>query len=320
MLLVAANRKKTEHVCKQIAIIIRGAGKKYFIEESDIRDQLQKTAKGPLINKPLASVPLVALEKSLENNHWIKDAELYFDREDVLHVVVEEREPIARVIATSGASFYIDSTGHHMPLVDKLTARLPVITGYVNAKRPSSKDSILLREVKQVAQFVYGHAFWNAQIGQIDITGDRRFEFVPVIGDHIIRIGSAEKIEEKMDRLLLFYRQVLGKAGFNKYNIIDVQFDGQVIGVYRGETSRVDSIQLKKNIEELLKRSTIQNVSDEMLPDEKSGADSIQYPVTVQNDSVSVKTHPNPARKTSYKQPGKRSIERPKAVMRKQNG
>ena len=43
-----------------------------------------------------------------------------------------------------------------------------------------------------------------------------------------------------MDRLLLFYRQVLGKAGFNKYNIIDVQFDGQVIVVYRGETSRVD--------------------------------------------------------------------------------
>jgi cell division protein FtsQ len=313
-LLIAANRKKTEHVCKQVAITIKGASDKLHIEEKEIYRQMEKTAKGTLIERPLTAVPLTAMEKSLEKNQWIKDAELYFDREDVLHVFVEEREPIARVIATSGASFYIDSTGHQMPLIDKLTARLPVITGYINAKRPSAKDSMLLGEIKKVAQFVYGNAFWNAQIGQIDITPDRTFEFIPVIGDHIIRIGSADKIEEKMERLMLFYRQVMRKTGFNKYRIVDVQFDGQVIGVNKGIASAVDSIQLKKNIEELLKRSTIQNVSDAMLPDAPSAVDSIQYSMTIQNDSVSVKTNPNPSKKTGFNPVGKRTIKKPKTL------
>ncbi|HYK55349.1 MAG TPA: FtsQ-type POTRA domain-containing protein [Flavisolibacter sp.] len=133
-LLIAANKKKAEHVCKKIVIGIKGTGEKFYIEEADIRKQLEKAAGGSLINNPLESISLASLEKSLEKNQWIHDAELYFDREDVLHVSVKEREPIARVFTTGGASFYMDSSGHQMPLQDRVSARLPVITGYTNAK------------------------------------------------------------------------------------------------------------------------------------------------------------------------------------------
>jgi len=296
-LLVAANRRKTEHVCKDIAISIKGAGEKFFVEEADIRKQLEKATDGSLINKPLKSISLVSLERSLEKNKWIRDAELYFDREDVLHVSVNEREPVARVFTTGGASFYMDSSGHQMPLLDRVSVRVPVITGYINAKKLSAKDSALLNDVKQVVRFVSADPFWNAQIGQIDITPDRKFEMIPVIGDHIIKIGGAENIEEKMSRLMLFYKQVMSKTGFNKYSVVDVQYEGQIIGVNKGAASAVDSIQLKKNIKELLEKSTIQNVSDEMLPEARamSKTDSLQISMTAQNNSVSVKTNPNPA-------------------------
>ena len=300
---------------------IKGTGEKFYIEESDIKNQIEKTAGGSLVNKTLASISLVSLEKALEKNQWIKDAELYFDREDVLHVAVEEREPIARIFTAGGSSFYMDSSGHQMPLIDKVSARVPVITGYTNAKRLSVKDSILLKGVKQVAKFVYADAFWNAQIGQIDITPDRKFELIPVIGDHIIRIGSAENLEQKLARLFLFYKQVMSKTGFNRYSVVDVQYDGQVIGVNKGPASKVDSIQLQKNIEELLKNSTIQNVSDEMLPDAKSATDSVQYSMTAEYDSVSMKTNPNPATRTNSKPVDKlkRQVPRAKAVMKKKN-
>ena len=301
-LLIAANRKKTEHVCKQIVVSIKGSGEKFYVEEADILSDLNKTTAGSLINKPLTNIPLSLLEKNLEKDQWIRNAELYFDREDVLHVSVEEREPIARIFTTGGSSFYIDSSGYRMPLLDKVSVRLPVITGYTNAKRLSAKDSALLDDVKLIAKFVYADPFWNAQIGQIDITDNRKFELIPVIGDHIIRIGDAENLKEKLSRLLLFYKQVMSKTGFNKYSVVDVQYDGQVVGVNKGPVSKVDSIQLQKNIKELLEKSTIQNVSDEMLPDAKSMAqtDSIQISMTAQNiptaiGTVPVKTNPNPA-------------------------
>src|SRR5205085_4922299 len=112
-------------------------------------------------------------------------------------------------------SFYIDSSGHRMPLLEKMSVRVPVVTGFTAAKKLNAQDSEMLNQVKQVAQFIYNNEFWNAQVGQIDVRDDNRFELIPVIGDHIIRIGDGNNIEEKLERLFVFYKQVMSKAGFN---------------------------------------------------------------------------------------------------------
>ena len=41
-------------------------------------------------------------EEQLKNNAWIKDAELFFDNHQILHVNISEREPVARVFTISG--------------------------------------------------------------------------------------------------------------------------------------------------------------------------------------------------------------------------
>ncbi|MGZ3850986.1 MAG: cell division protein FtsQ/DivIB [Flavisolibacter sp.] len=332
-LLIAANRKNTEHLCKRVVVSIKGTGEKLYVEEADILKELGTGIHGTLVNRPVLSIPLATLEKMLERNQWIRDAQLYFDREDILHVSVEERDPVARIFTTGGASFYMDSSGHQMPLLDKISIRVPVITGYTNSKRMNARDSALLEGVKTLTRFVAANPFWEAQIGEIDITPERKFEIIPVIGDHIIRIGEAENLEEKFHNLLLFYKQVLSRTGFNKYSVVDIQYAGQVVGVNKGPFSRVDSIQLQKNIEELLKKSSIQNVSEEMLPEARPIKDSVQIQsMTAQDDSVAVKTNSDPAKKlnpvpgktTSVvsrpdEKPEKQMHQKPKAVMKKRN-
>jgi cell division protein FtsQ len=152
-----------------------------------------------------------------------------------------------------------------------------------------------LKEVKTLAGYIYGHQFWNAQIGQVEVTPERKFELVPVIGDHIIRVGNSENLEEKLNNLLVFYRQVFSKSGLNKYSILDVQYEGQVVAVKRGAVSNVDSIQLKKNIQEMLNKKI-----DEV-------QDAAAYPVVAIKDSsnksvgqippVPMKTNSNPIQK-----------------------
>ncbi|HEY1022165.1 MAG TPA: hypothetical protein VGE06_07615, partial [Flavisolibacter sp.] len=107
---------------------------------------------------------------------------------------------------------------------------------------------------KEVLHTISEDAFWNMQIGQIDITPDRKFELIPVVGNHVIKLGSGYNAEEKLDRLLVFYRQVLPKAGLAKYSTLDVQFTDQVVAVRRGPISKVDSMQLQKNIKELMEK------------------------------------------------------------------
>ena len=59
---------------------------------------------------------------------------MWFDNRNVLHVEVYEREPIARIFTTAGNSFYIDSTERKLPLSDKMSARVPVFTGFPDKK------------------------------------------------------------------------------------------------------------------------------------------------------------------------------------------
>lgn len=321
-LLVAADNREQRHKCSDVLIGIRSTGEKFYIEEKDILKQIEAASGGPLRNRTVSSINLGRLEASLEGNAWIHSAELYIDNRDALHVTVSEREPVARIFTQSGSSFYIDSAGVRMPLLEKLTARVPVVTGFTDARKLSSRDSLLLAGVRSVAQYIYADPFWNAQVGQIDITAGGKIELIPVIGNHIIRLGDAQNIDQKLDNLLVFYRQVMSRAGFDKYKVLDLQFEGQVVAMHKGSASPVDSAQLQQSIRDLLNEN-IQAVANEPLPStpaqpEKS---SIQEnPVKTNPDPVRTTTT-NPAKTANQSKPAEKTKEkRPKAVMPKREG
>lgn len=261
-LLAAANNDKEEHSCKNVVISVKGSGEKYFIEKGDVSSRLKESVSGGLVGKEISSIDLSMLEKALMQNPWIREAQLYFDSRDVLHVIVTEREPIARVFSTDGASFYLDTAGTRMPVLNKVSIRLPVVTSFTAAKRWNAADSTLVKELVSLLVYINKDEFWKAQIAQIDVRQNRELELIPVVGNHIIKIGRAESVEQKLHNLLLFYRQVLSKSGFDIYKIIDIQFAGQVIGIRNNPDAAIDSIQLQRNIEALIEKTKAQALND----------------------------------------------------------
>lgn len=302
-LVIAANGKTQSRTCKGVAVSINGDGEKMFVEKDDVLRDIQKTAKGSIVNKQFAAINLGELERSLEKNAWIRDAELYFDTKDILHVSVAERQPIARVFNTAGSSFYIDSAGYQLPLLETYSAKLPVVTGFTAAKKLGKRDSLTLRGLKEVVRVVTGDEFWNAQVGQIDITPEGKFELIPVIGSHVIKLGYGDNVEQKLNNLMVFYKQVLPKAGLAKYSALDVQFEGQVVAVKKGPTNKVDSIQLQKNIEELMKKKEAEQEPDDITETvaPKTEPTSVSVKDTVARETPNdkagpVKTTPNPTK------------------------
>jgi len=337
-LVIAANGKTQSRTCKGVVVSINGDGEKMFVEKDDVLRDIQKTAKGSIVNKQFAAINLGELEKSLEKNAWIRDAELYFDTKDILHVSVAERQPIARVFNTTGNSFYIDSAGYQLPLMETYSAKLPVVTGFTAAKKLSSRDSLTLQGLKEVVRVVTADEFWNAQVGQIDITPEGKFELIPVIGSHVIRLGYGDNVEQKLTNLMVFYKQVLPKAGLAKHSALDVQFDGQVVAVKKGPTNKIDSIQLQKNIEELMKKKEAEqepdDITEAVTPKSDSTVASVrdtvtreipkEKPVAVKTTLISSNPNPTPKKTTVQKSnPAKPAVqqkrsnvqEKPKAVM-----
>ncbi len=244
VLLVAAIEKRNNEKCLRIEIAITGVQNNFFIDKKDVMTILEKTNKGRLVNKPLHGIDMALMETQLQKSHWIKKAELFFDNNNVLVVKITEREPIARIFTTSGLSFYLDSSLARLPLNDKFSARLPVFTNFPTDVIVLSKpDSVLLKNIRTLGQYIGSNPFWMAQIDQVDISPDRNFDIIPKLGNQVIHFGDAENYNDKFNNLLCFYRQVLSKIGWSRYSSIDVQFKGQVVGVRRGaDEIKMDSI------------------------------------------------------------------------------
>lgn len=282
ILLVAAIKQRNNKTCSGYRIGITGSGTEegsgLFIDKKEVENLLAAIGTGSTgsggasatsstspagasagavkwIGRPILSFDLPRMESVLEKNAWIRDAQLFFDNNGILQVNVIEREPVARVFTTEGNSFYIDSSGVELPLSDKLTAELPVFTGYpAKRSRLHGADSLLAVQVRSLSAYIRKDPFWMAQITQVDITPARTFEMVPLIGDHVIAFGDGSDYEQKFHRLFIFYKEVLSRAGFDKYSRIDVEYAGQVIGTRKGsEETKTDSLQGMRNIRQLIR-------------------------------------------------------------------
>jgi cell division protein FtsQ len=253
-LLIAAIGRKNKENCRDYSIVIRGAEETLFVDAGDIA-QLLKNATGSAIKgKKITDINLRRLEQLLRDNIWIQDAEMWFDNRNVLHVQVTERQPVARIFTTDGTSFYLDSAATKLPLSEKVTARVPMISGFPGKKNYAAADSELLQDVTSMALYIKNNSFWMSQVAQVHITPERNFEISPVVGNHLVKLGNGKNIEKKFNRLLTFYRQVMAKTGFDAYSTVDVQYSGQVVAAKKGKgNNKTDTVLLKKNIEKLVK-------------------------------------------------------------------
>ncbi len=252
VLLVAAINKKNADHCRAVKISIQGVQNNLFIDKADVIQMLEKMNLGKFQGKALNEFDLAGMEAILKKNEWIKNAELYFDNNDVLKINVTEREPIARIFNTEGYSFYIDSSRTELPLSDKLSARLPVFTNFVAGNSFSKADNNLLNDIKNISLYISTNPFWMAQIEQVNITTERTFEMVPKIGNQLIIFGTADNYAEKFNNLLVFYKNVQSRVGWNKYSTLNVAYKNQVVAVKRGandiKTDSLKSIQLMKQL------------------------------------------------------------------------
>lgn len=235
-LLLAAMQKKDEKKCTDISIEITGAHDLVFVDKKDVMKVLQNN--GAEKGREVEAFDLQKIENVLSKNAWVKKAELFFDNKQVLHVTVEEREPIARIFTLQGSSYYIDSSCKRLPLSDELSARVPMFTSFPSDKKVLSKpDSVVLQDVKKITQYISKDSFWLAQIAQVDITAQGTYEIIPLLGNQVIKIGDAENLDEKFVKLMGFYKQIWSKTGFEKYETIDVQYEGQIVAAKRGTTN-----------------------------------------------------------------------------------
>ena len=232
------NRTKQEVVLVKPVINIDYETENRFISEADILSQIiSPTDTGNLL---LNKFSVNHIEEKLNNNHSIKDAQVYKTVDGKLVVNVKQRRPIVRVFSKN-ESYYIDEKGRLMPLSNKYAARLLVVNGNLNepfAKRykfnysslsDSLRNKTMLDDIYKLANYIDKSEFWKAQIEQIAVNKVSEFELIPKVGNHKIVFGGIRNLEGKFEKLMIFYKKGLAKTGWNEYSEINLKYKNQVV-------------------------------------------------------------------------------------------
>jgi cell division protein FtsQ len=92
----------------------------------------------------------------------------------------------------------------------------------MNAKAESRQILDLINEIR-------ANQFWNAQIAQLDIDNKTRVTLYPQVGDERIEFGKPDDLEIKFKKLMIFYKEILPRTGWNKYNRVNLEYEGQIV-------------------------------------------------------------------------------------------
>lgn len=316
VLLGAGVHKKNHKTCTGIEVKFDGDGNNFFIDQKGVAAVLKE--EGDIVGLPIDKIDLKKLEGRLKQDKWIENAELFFDNKQVLQVLIEEKEPVARVFTANGTSFYIDSACRRLPLSEKLSARIPMFTNFPSDRPVLAKpDSELLASVRDLAVFIQSDELWKAQVAQVDITPNG-FEMIPTLGNHVVALGKGGDYQQKFDRLFSFYKEVWTKVGFERYDRIDVQYNGQVVASVKGKRSSivVDSAKAKAAFDSLLMKSK-RATGDTANPAPADHADANHAANIVANNHAAATAAKDTAKQVKLRQLVRQTVAQNKPVVQK---
>jgi len=221
-------------VCKRVNVSIADGESNGFINADEVRKRLEKAGIYPL-GKHVEDIDTRQIEERLRRSAFVKTAECYKTQDGQVHISITQRLPVIRIKAENGDDYYIDDKSSIMPN-SSYTSDLIIATGHINR-------TFATTYIAQMGKTLMANDFWRNLVEQIHVLPDNAIEIVPRIGDHIVYLGrlpeNSDKQEReqaidefmttKMTRLEKFYRYGLSHAGWNKYAVINIEFDNQII-------------------------------------------------------------------------------------------
>ena len=133
-----------------------------------------------------------------------------------------------------------------MPVSLNYAVYVPVVSGRVLRNMATGV-------IYDFVSYVEKDTFWNAQIEQIYIRDDLKVELIPRVGNATIILGTFDGFEDKLKSLRELYMQAFSVVGWNRYEKIDLQYNGQIVCTRSGTipdvvVAQIDTVVLNDSI------------------------------------------------------------------------
>jgi len=223
--------------CSGIVINIADSSDYHFVTKRQLL-YLAYGGNGRILGQPLSKVSAQEIENRINILRELKVAEVYTTVDGTLHLYVDQRNPVMRIIPDEGGDYFLDDEGWLFRKRNLYNPRLHIIEGNINIT-PAMLDSVsildtlirgtILKDAFRFVNYINRDNFWSAQIDQIHVDNNDEVNLIPRVGNHVIHLGTFEDYESKLNKLEALYEDVMPVVGWNKYSSINLEYRDQVV-------------------------------------------------------------------------------------------
>ncbi len=240
--LVVLVDRRSERSLVSINVEVRDSAEVGFITSAQIRALLQDSV--ARLGVSLSEVELQLVEELLDSNQYIAHSEAYTTMEGGLEISVAQRRAALRVITEGGYDFYVDTTLYVMQTNGNYRPKVQIISGDMEFSFPrdfsgrltsknSPKEVANIKKLFNFVRNIENDDFLKDFVSQVYVrqesNGTLSVEVVPSRGEFIVLLGGLEGMDEKLDRVKLFYRSAYRYAGLDTLSAIDFRYSGQIV-------------------------------------------------------------------------------------------
>ncbi len=231
LLIAFSERNRGTISVQDVQIKLDNISDNHFMNEGDVISLMQLNHEN-LRGAKMGAVNLRELEGKIRHERFVENADIYSDLKGNLVVSVKLRRPLARIIRDDGPDGYIAEDGVVMPVSEKFTSRVVLVSGsYV--KKLMSQKNIFETEVgtglMEMLNIIHEDDFLRAQVAEIDMDSKGKIVLYPQVGGQLIEFGKPDDMEIKFKKLRIFYKEILPMRGWNTYKRVNLEYEGQII-------------------------------------------------------------------------------------------
>ena len=209
---------------------VKGESGLYFVEDQEIEKIITQGFPELIPGLPLSEVPLKAIEERLKGHPFVREAEAYIGQKGILQLEVAQHKPVARIVRPRASDGYITEEGRIIPTSNSYTSRVVVVSGsFVEKLMNQGQVMGEIPELMELIDFVAEDEFWSAQITEIEVNSRNDIRLYQQVGSQLIELGPATDLEEKFEKIEVFYKEILPRKGWNAYSRVSVKFKNQIV-------------------------------------------------------------------------------------------
>lgn len=171
------------------------------------------------------------LEKKIKSNPHIKKVTLYKDLTGNLNVIINQFQPIARIVHENKSIKYFDIDGEIFPTSLGYSHRVLLIflTSKINFLNNNLNNTEFGVDLLNMVKYIESDKFLSKIVSEIEVDNYKNIIIRPQISKQKIIFGYPDDLVNKFRKIKIFYEDIAPAKGWNTYNSVNVKYRNQII-------------------------------------------------------------------------------------------